>query len=120
MANRIDLISAWLMSYSSANTRTAYRSDLADWIRWCEEREIAPLSARRVHVDAWARILEQSYRPTTVARRLATLASFYAYCVSEHVIESSPLETVRRPRTGEVFLSRCQAASACFFERDGS
>jgi integrase/recombinase XerD len=101
---RIDLVSAWLLSYGSLNTRDAYRSDLGDWIRWCDAREVAPLAARRVHVDAWARTLEQDYRPTTVARRLASLASFYSYCVGEYVIDFSPLETVRRPRTGEGYV----------------
>ena len=100
------------MSYGSPNTRTAYRADLADWIGWCAEREIAPLSARRVHVDAWARTLEQTYRPTTVARRLAAVASFYTYCVTEHIIDSSPLETVRRPRTGEGHVELTPALDA--------
>jgi site-specific recombinase XerD len=112
VANRIDLVSAWLTSFGSSNTRTAYRADFADWIRWCDDREIAPLSARRVHVDAWARTLEQTYRPSTVARRLAAIASFYAYCVSEHVIDSSPLETVRRPRTGEGHVELTPALDA--------
>lgn len=40
-------------------------------------------------------------RPSTVARRLATLASFYRYVVDEGVLESSPLSNVRRPRAGE-------------------
>jgi len=110
--NRIDLISAWLMSYSSTNTRAAYRADIADWIRWCDGREIAPLSARRVHVDAWALLLKEAHRPTTVARRLGALASFYGYCIGEHVIESSPLERVRRPRTGEGYVELTPALDA--------
>jgi integrase/recombinase XerD len=54
----------------------------------------------------------QTYRPTTVARRLASLAAFYRYCVGEHVIDSSPLESVRRPRTGERHVELTPALDA--------
>lgn len=97
------LVAGWLLAYGAANTRRAYARDFAAWCSWLEERRLHPLSAQRGQVDAWARHCEavEGLRPSTVARRLATLASFYRYCVDEGVIVSSPVANVRRPKTGE-------------------
>lgn len=97
------LVSGWLLGYRSENTRRAYWADFAAWDNWLQVRDLEPLTARRAHVDAWARHAEsvERLRPSTVARRVATLASFYRYCVDEAVLEASPVANVRRPRTGE-------------------
>lgn len=99
-----DLVTRWLLSLRTANTRTAYRADLGRWLEWCHGRGLDPLTVRRGEVDAWARLLEQQYRPTTVARRLATVASFYKYAVEMGTLEASPAANVNRPRTGEGYV----------------
>jgi site-specific recombinase XerD len=63
---------------------------------------VAPLAVRRVHVDAYARMLERhGAAPTTIARRLACLAGFYAYALAEELIDRNPVEHVDRPHVGE-------------------
>lgn len=101
---RRELVAAWLLSFRSDNTRTAYAGDLARWVAWCEAHGLDPLAARRGHVDAWCRELEQTEAATTVARRIATLASFYRYAVTESVLDTSPVAAIRRPRTGEAHV----------------
>jgi integrase/recombinase XerD len=92
------LAQAFLLSYREGNTRDAYRHDLAGWWRWCAEHELAPLEVRRVHVDAYARTLEQAGRAyATVRRHLAVLSSFYRYAVAEGVLAVNPLAHVQRP-----------------------
>jgi integrase len=50
-------------------------------------------------VDAWARLLEaDGASPATVARRLASVSSWYSWLVAEGVVASSPVAHVRRPR----------------------
>ena len=50
---------AWLMSYSSENTRSAYRRDLAQYVGFVTGLGIAnPLAASRPAVDAYARHLQ--------------------------------------------------------------
>src|SRR5689334_4163657 len=70
----------WLLSFKSTHTRRAYAGDLARWLKFCSDRGVDPLAARRGHVDAWARSLEAdgSSQPT-VARRLSSIASWYTY-----------------------------------------
>jgi integrase/recombinase XerD len=92
------LAMAFLLSYREGNTRDAYRRDLADWWRWCADQDLDPLQARRVHVDAYARTLEQQGRAhATARRRLAVLSSFYRYAVAEGAMAVNPLAHVRRP-----------------------
>jgi site-specific recombinase XerD len=96
-------VAAWLLGYSSENTRTAYARDLEAWISFCDDIGIDPLEATRPHVDAWARQMERDGRATTtVSRRLAALSSWYSWLVDEGVLlTSSPCERVRRPRVSD-------------------
>lgn len=90
---------AWLTGYASAHTRRAYRKDLETWVAWCEQHDLDPWTARRAHVDAYARTMEASgLADNTRARRLASLAKFYRYLVVEGPLESSPVADVDRPK----------------------
>ncbi len=93
------LVAGWLLGYSSEHTRSAYRRDLGHWMAFCAEHELDPLQARRPHVDAWARSLEEQGRsPATVARKLAVVSSWYSWLVNEEVVPTNPAARVRRPR----------------------
>lgn len=100
------LVAAWLGSYESANTQAAYGRDLGAWISWCEGKGLDPLAVARPHVDAWARSLEaEGLRPTTRARRLASVSSFYAYLCDLGTLPANPAAGVRRPKTGEGYVT---------------
>jgi integrase/recombinase XerD len=106
---------AFLLSFREGNTRDAYRRDLADWWRWCADQDLDPLQVRRVHVDAYARGLEQQRRAAaTVRRRLAVLSSFYRDAVAEGPLTVNPLAHVKRPPADDVSttlgLDRAEAA----------
>ncbi len=93
------LVAAWLLGYSSEHTRRAYSRDVGRWLAFCTEHSFDPLTARRSHVDAWARSLEASgLRPRSVARKLAAVSSWYGFLVAEEVCIHSPAEHVRRPK----------------------
>lgn len=94
-----DLVSAWLLGFQSHNTRDAYRRDVESFTGFLEASGIFDsLDATRTLVDGWARTLEQRCRPASVARKLASLASFYQFAEDEGLIERSPVAGVRRPR----------------------
>jgi site-specific recombinase XerD len=95
------LAAAFLAGYSTA-TRSAYARDLRDWGAFLAEAAVDPLSAHRVHADAYARQLEgRGASPATVARRLSALAGFYGYALDEGLVERSPITRVRRPRVSD-------------------
>ena len=73
------LLAGFLLGYRH-RTRAAYLADLRDFRAWCANVGIGLLEVHRPHVEAYARQLEQAGRSrATVARRLATLASFYRH-----------------------------------------
>jgi len=96
-----ELAGAFLLSKREP-TRSAYRRDLAGFATFLAAARVAPLWVRRVHVDAYARMLERhGAAPTTIARRLACLAGLYAYALAEELIDRNPVEHVDRPHIGE-------------------
>ena len=48
-----DLVRGFLLSKSSATTRTAYATDLASWLHWCNRLDLDPLQAGIHHADAY-------------------------------------------------------------------
>lgn len=93
------LAGAFLAGFGSEATRAAYGTDLRRWLDWCEAHNLDPLSVRRPAVDLYARECEHLGRaPSTVARRLATIAGFYKWLADEDIIKVSPVTNVKRPK----------------------
>lgn len=97
----------WLEADKSGHTRRAYYADLAAWLTWCEGTGLDPMIARRADVDAWRATLTVTGRdgtvrraaPSSVARRLAAISSWYRYLHSNDAATSNPMAAVRRPKT---------------------
>lgn len=88
---------AWLLSLSSENTRKAYARDLRNLFAFFDAQSFDALKAERHHIDAWRTTL--SGEPSTVARRLAAVSSFYAYAANDAgVIPTNPVQRVSRPK----------------------
>jgi integrase/recombinase XerD len=93
---------AWLLGFASEHTRRAYAGDVARWLDFCADLGLDPLTTRRPHVDAWARTLEASgLSARTVARRLASVSSWYTFLVADGTTMQSPTEHVRRPKIAD-------------------
>lgn len=88
---------AWLLD-ATPHTRRAYYNDLALWLGWCHHLDIDPFAARRMDVDAWRATLPGA--PSTVARRIAAVSSWYQYLLSNDAAVSNPTAGVRRPKPG--------------------
>lgn len=99
------LLSAWEDSLRSPSTRSAYRHDVGVWVQWLTEHNGPhPLAVGRAHVNAWARDMREQAEPvlapTTQARRLAAVSSFYRFAEDAGALDRNPAERVTRPRTG--------------------
>ncbi|PRX44991.1 integrase/recombinase XerC [Prauserella shujinwangii] len=96
----------WLAADKSEHTRRAYYADLAAWLTWCARNGLDPLRARRADVDAWKATLTVTGRdglprpaaPSTVARTLAGVSSWYRYLQSNDVADTNPIGAVARPK----------------------
>lgn len=90
-----DIIAAWQLAQSSAHTLTAYTRNLAGFCLWLDGHTLDLLTVRRVHVDGYRHTLTGA--PSTVARTLAAVSSFYRYAMSEGVVDRNPVEMIVRP-----------------------
>jgi site-specific recombinase XerD len=91
-------VAGFLAGYTGA-TRVSYTTDLRLFAEWCAGNGVRLLAVKRAHVELFARHMEANGRmPSTVVRRLSTLASFYRYCHVEGVLRRNPAANVRRPK----------------------
>lgn len=91
------LIGAWLASYGSPATRSAYRTDVRIFLKLIDAGNIDLLEVRREHVDTFVRAREQIDTPSTLRRRIAAVSALYRYAMSEGLIQRNPVEAIRRP-----------------------
>ena len=81
------------------DSRKHTASDLRVFLDWCSRHELAPLVAKRAHIELFMRWMQevQRYKPSTVSRRLSVVTGFYRTCVIDGVLDHSPADYVRRP-----------------------
>ncbi len=103
---------------ASPLTLKSYGADLADlmqFFRSSEDRLPAPADISIGQLRAFVADLHQrGYARSTVARRLASLRSFFEYCRREKLVESNPARALRTPRQGRRlphFLNTKQVAA---------
>jgi integrase/recombinase XerD len=102
----VDFTDAWLANRRlSDHTREAYRRDVTVFLAWCTEHAIEPLQAQFTHINEYARALEstvdprsgRTLAPTTVARKLSGLSSWYDFLLKLQVVKANPVGGADRP-----------------------
>jgi integrase/recombinase XerD len=83
------------------NTVVAYRNDLTQASGYLSRQNVQNWQeVTREHIAAY--LLEmrenQEYRPTTIARKLASLKAFFRYLRASGLLELDPLESLEAPR----------------------
>jgi site-specific recombinase XerD len=110
-----DVTEAWLANRRlSPHTRAAYRRDVAAWLAWCAGRDVDPLRATFLDVNAYARGLESTVDPrtgralatATVARKLSGLSSWYDFLAKLRAVDANPVGGADRP-----YVSRDHSAT---------
>jgi len=92
----------WLEKGLSDNTREAYRSDLALFNGWLDERGVRLIDAGRdVIPDHLAWRLANDYKARSTARLLSGLRGFYRFLLREGAISVDPTLRVDLPQLGQ-------------------
>ncbi|AAY36337.1 MULTISPECIES: site-specific tyrosine recombinase XerD [Pseudomonas] len=92
----------WLEKGLSDNTRDAYRSDLALFNGWLQERNVDLISAgREVILDHLAWRVDNAYKPRSTARFLSGARGFYRYLLREKLIAVDPTLQIDMPQLGK-------------------
>jgi len=100
-----ETVAGWLLERPSANTRKAYRGDLARFVDYLAAAGVHPLEATRTHAAAWAESMRQTVdesgartvSESTIARRLSVVSSMYGHAVSTGALGMNPLAAMKRP-----------------------
>lgn len=99
-----DFTEAWLRNRRfSENTRDAYRRDIHRWLNWCAGQELDPLEVSFLHVNAWARSLEEPgdgrkpLAPASIARKMSAVSSWYSFIVKLGKLPANPAAVADRP-----------------------
>ncbi|KPX70711.1 site-specific tyrosine recombinase XerD [Pseudomonas syringae group genomosp. 3] len=92
----------WLEKGLSDNTRDSYRSDLALFNGWLQERNVdLPDAGREVILDHLAWRVENAYKPRSTARFLSGARGFYRYLLREKLISVDPTLQIDMPQLGK-------------------
>ena len=94
--------------------RSGYASDLKAWFAWCAQVGFEPLAVLRVHIEFYARWMEEDghLARATIGRRLSTVVGFYRFAVIDGHMAQSPAEHVRRPKINGVGDARARPHGA--------
>ena len=91
----------WLEKGLSDNTRDAYRSDLALFNGWLDERGFRLIGAgREMILDHLAWRLSNNYKARSTARLLSGLRGFYRFLLRDGLISVDPTLRVELPKLG--------------------
>ena len=86
----------------TANTVEAYRNDLAHLERYMKREGLTPETVRREHLEHFAATLhEHGLGPSSQARILSGVRSFFKYLQMEGYISDDPSELLEWPHLGE-------------------
>jgi integrase/recombinase XerD len=96
----------WLADGLAKNTLAAYRSDLALFCGWLNERKLGLADARDADIDAYLAHLHARSprpRPTTLRRLQAAQRRFYRWLIEQGRISVDPLLNIQPPVLAERF-----------------
>ena len=90
----------WLVARNAASrTRTAYLADITQLAEWAGAHGLAPEQLDHKRIRLFAGVLsERGASKATVARKLASVRSFYRHLLDRGEIEASPADLVATPK----------------------
>ena len=102
----VDLVTAYEnyllnIKHASANTVASYMRDIRQFSTYLFEKEdIAPAECSQECICRYTAFLtELGKSPATVTRGIASLKSFYRYCVSEGLVKENPVVDIPKQKT---------------------
>ena len=84
---------------AAAKTRTAYLADVGKLAEWASSQSLAPEDLDHKRIRLFAGVLsERGATKSTVARKLASIRSFYRHLVDRGELSASPADLVASPK----------------------
>jgi len=100
------LMTDWLATLASANTKAAYRSDLTTFGRWCTAQGALALQADTATIAAYQAAQQAAGRSAATRRRQwSSLTSFFQFAVDHDAAAADPTQHGERPALSAGALS---------------
>lgn len=97
--NDWDKLVDWWLSRYKPSTQKTYGSYIPRWVFWCENHEVKPLDANRIHVELWLReVATTGKAQATIATCYDAIASLYKFLHDEDLIIRNPCQRIARPK----------------------
>lgn len=86
---------------ASDHTIRSYRTDLETFLRWCDRKDIDPLTMTYRQLRGYLAEMDAArYSRATVNRRLSSLRGFYGWLSVAGVVDADPASVVPGPKLG--------------------
>lgn len=92
------VVTGYLARYPSS-TRANLSIHLRHWFEFCQQIGVNPLEARRAHIEAFGRWLDEirHYKPRTQAQKISAVCGLYRFAFLDGYLQVDPAAHVRRP-----------------------
>jgi integrase len=80
------------------NTRAAYAQAVAQFLGWCEARNIALIDVEPIHVASYVELLQNRLADPSVKQHLAAIRTLFDWLVVGQIVSQSPAASVRGPK----------------------
>src|SRR6516162_3015394 len=104
MKQAIDKYLTYLRSVKNASPHTVsnYGRDLAQFLAYLAPPDVQPPALKSIHQtvirEYMGHLHEQGLEKSSIARKLASLRSFFKYCVREGMLKDNPARLVPTPK----------------------
>ncbi len=83
----------------SPNTVRAYAADLSRYLEWAERSHVDPISLSHRQMRSYLAELDRAhYARRTIARRLSSVRTFFAFLHTEGIVSSDPAAVLATPK----------------------
>lgn len=86
---------------NSPKTYEAYKADLANFAKYCAERNLNPLYTTRTDLEIYVAWLQQhpaGWSESTISRRVGTVRGMFTWAADEDIIVKNPASRIKSPR----------------------
>lgn len=80
------------------NTRAAYAQAVAQFLRWCEEKNLGLQDIEPITVAAYVETIQQHLAPPSVKQHLAAVRMLFDWLVTGQVVPHNPAASVKGPK----------------------
>ncbi len=82
----------------SKNTIQAYRTDLTEFCSYLNKENIFPPKVKENHIVDYLMNIRGNLTPASMARKLASIKSFYKFLIIEDTVDKNPASDIEGPR----------------------